>query len=101
MAEFVRVGSVRDFAKGQGKLVETSGRQLAVFNVKGTLYAIDNVCKHQGGPLADGELEGCTVTCPWHGWAYDVSSGECIEDSESSVEKFEVKVEGDEVWVKI
>ena len=101
MAEFVRVASAAEIPQGQGKLVETNGRQLAIFNVDGAFHAIDNVCKHQGGPLAEGELEGCTVACPWHGWTYDVSSGECLEDSESSVERFEVKLEGADIYVKL
>jgi NAD(P)H-dependent nitrite reductase small subunit len=100
MAEFVRVAALAEIPVGQGKTVEAGGRQIAVFNCDGELYAIDNTCKHKGGPLGEGEVDGKTVTCPWHGWAYDLSSGECLEDSECSVEKFEVKVDGGEVLVK-
>jgi nitrite reductase/ring-hydroxylating ferredoxin subunit len=101
MPEFVRVASTLEIGPGTAKAVEAGGRQLAVFNVGGSFHVIENICKHKGGPLAEGELDGTTVTCPWHGWAYDVSSGECLEDSECSVERFEVKVEGAEIWVKV
>ena len=49
------------------------GRVIALFNVDGTFYALDGVCPHQGGPLGQGTLEGCIVTCPWHGWQFDVT----------------------------
>lgn len=101
MSDFVRVASTLEVGPGTGMAVEVGGRQLALFNVGGTFHVIENVCKHQGGPLAEGELDGTTVTCPWHGWAYDVSSGECLEDSECSVERFEVRLEGEEIWVKV
>jgi nitrite reductase/ring-hydroxylating ferredoxin subunit len=101
MAEFVRVASTSEIPEGQGRMFEVNGRQVAVFKVKGALHAIDNVCEHQGGPLADGELDGCIVTCPWHGWTYDVSSGQSPDDPATRVACFEVKVEGDAVMVKV
>jgi nitrite reductase/ring-hydroxylating ferredoxin subunit len=101
MAEFVRVASTSEIPEGQGRMFEANGRQVAVFKVGGALHAIDNVCEHQGGPLADGELDGCIVTCPWHGWTYDVSSGQSPDDPATRVACFEVKVEGDAVLVKI
>jgi nitrite reductase/ring-hydroxylating ferredoxin subunit len=75
MADFVRVAGKSEIPAGQGRMFDIGGRQVAVFNVAGKFHAIDNVCEHQGGPLAEGELDGCVVTCPWHGWTYDVSSG--------------------------
>src|SRR5512144_1263162 len=101
MSEYARVAALADIPQGQGKTVEIGGRQIALFNHGGQVYAIDNICKHQGGPLGEGELDGTTVLCPLHGWAYDSTSGECLEDSACSVDKFEVKVEGGEVWVKV
>ena len=75
MAEFVRVAAVSEVPSGQAKAVDVGSRQIALFNVGGAFHAIDNVCKHKGGPLAEGELDGTTVTCPWHGWAYDIGYG--------------------------
>ena len=101
MSEFVRVASRKDVPEGQGRMFEVNGRQVALFKVAGKFHAIDSVCAHQGGPLADGELDGCVVTCPWHGWTYDVTSGESPDDPGTRVERFEVTVEGDEVMVRI
>jgi len=74
MAEFVKVAQVSDLQPGAGKVVMVKDRAIALFNVDGTFYAIDNICLHRGGPLGEGELEGCVVTCPWHGWQYDVKT---------------------------
>ena len=65
MAVFVRVASTEDVALGRGKMVEVSGKKIAIFNVDGNYYAIDNTCTHKGGPLSEGGLEGKEVTCPW------------------------------------
>ena len=101
MAEFVRVANPSDIPAGQGRMFEVGGRQVAVFNVDGQFYAIDNVCEHQGGPLAEGELDGCIVTCPWHGWTYDVTSGASPDDPDTRVQHFEIKVQGGDVLVSV
>ena len=101
MADFVRVAAAHEIPAGQGRTVEIDGKQIALFHVDGGFYAIDNICKHKGGPLGEGDLEGTTVICPWHGWAYDVRSGECVDDADCAVAKFEVKVEGEDVLVKV
>jgi nitrite reductase/ring-hydroxylating ferredoxin subunit len=101
MADFVRVASTSDIPRGQGRMYEVQGRQVAVFNVEGQFHAVDNVCEHQGGPLADGELDGCIVTCPWHGWTYDVTSGQSPDDPDTKVQPFAVKVEGDDVLIAV
>ena len=99
MADFVRVAAVADVQPGTGKCVEVNGRQIALFNVEGTFHAIDNTCLHRGGPLAEGELEGNIVTCPWHGWQYDVLTGCNTMDETERVDRFDVKVEGGDVFV--
>ncbi len=101
MANFIRVAATSDIPVGQGKTVEVSGKQIAVFNCNGAFYAIDNTCKHQGGPLGEGELDGTVVTCPWHGWTYDVTTGQSPDDPECAVDKYEVKVDGTDVLVGI
>ncbi len=102
MSEFVRVASAEEIPAGGGMAVEVRGRVIALFHARdGKFYAIDNACRHQGGPLAEGEVDGHTVFCPLHGWAYDITTGECLEDSERSVERFEVKVEDGAIWVKV
>jgi nitrite reductase/ring-hydroxylating ferredoxin subunit len=100
MVNFVKVAAVADVAPGSGTCVEVDGKQIALFNVGGTFHALHGVCPHRGGPLGEGELDGNTVTCPWHAWQFDVTTGESLTD-DSSVAVYEVKVEGDAVLVGV
>ena len=101
MAVLTKVAKTSEIPVGSGKVVEVGGKTVAVFNCEGTFYAIDNTCKHRGGPLGDGSLSGTTVTCPWHGWEYNVTSGECTADRSITVQKFDVKVEGDDILISV
>src|SRR5438094_4016716 len=67
MAEFVKVAKTGEIAPGEARAVEAGGKKIALFNVDGTFYAIDDTCTHRGGPLSEGMLMGEEVTCPWHG----------------------------------
>jgi nitrite reductase/ring-hydroxylating ferredoxin subunit len=93
-AREVVFGKVSDVPRGKGKTFVVEGAEIAVFNVDGTFYAIDNTCAHLGGPLGEGILMGCTVTCPWHSWEYDVRTGEATM-GEGCVRSFPVRVDGD------
>lgn len=73
--QVVRIGQAADVPAGTGRVMEAGGRTLAVFNVDGAFYAIDNECSHRGGPLGDGDLDGPIVLCPWHAWRWDVTTG--------------------------
>ncbi len=99
MPDFVRVAGTTDLAPGTGTVAEISGQAIAVFNLDGTFYAFDNTCVHRGGPLGEGELEGEAVTCPWHGWQYNVKTGACINNPSASVKTYQVKVEGEDIKV--
>ena len=101
MANFVKVAEVSDVPPGTGKCVEADGKQIALFNVAGAFHAIDNTCLHRGGPLGEGELEGSVVTCPWHGWQYDVTTGTNLDDDTTGVARYEVKLEGGSVLVAV
>lgn len=101
MSEFVRVANTSDIPSGQGRMYEVNGRQVAVFNVAGLFHAIDNVCLHQGGPLAEGELDGCIVTCPWHGWTYDVGTGQSPDDPDTRVRRYDLKLDGGDILVAV
>lgn len=74
-SEGVNIGRAAEVPAGTGRVVEAAGRTLAVFNVDGVFYAIDNECSHRGGPLGEGDLEGTVVMCPWHAWRWDVTTG--------------------------
>jgi len=101
MANFVKVAQTSEIPAGQGKCVEVEGKRIAIFNVDGTFYALDDVCPHQGGPLSEGEISGNVVTCPWHGWEYDVATGVNRDDPDVIQEKFEVMVDGSDIMVAV
>ena len=98
---FVEVAKVSDIKSGSGKVVKANGKELALFNVDGKFHAIDNTCAHRGGPLGEGSLEGNVVTCPWHGWKYDVKTGVSAVQPSIKVQPHKVKVEGDNVLVEV
>ena len=99
MSEFVRVATTADIPPGHGIVAEANGTPLAIFNVDGTIHAINNTCCHRDGPLGEGELEGNIVTCPWHGWRYNVTTGACLNNPTAKVEAYQVKIEGTDVKV--
>ena len=102
MAGFVKVAKSGDISPGQSKLVEVSGKKIALFNVEGSFYAIDDTCTHRGGPLSEGVLEGKQVTCPWHGAIYDVTTGEVLSPpAPQGVARSNVRVEGSDIEVEV
>jgi nitrite reductase (NADH) small subunit len=101
MGTFVKVAQIKELAPGTGKTVEVNGREVALFNVRGNFYAVDNTCKHRGGSLGEGELDGTVVTCPLHAWTYDVTTGECFDDPACGIDRFTVKIEGEDVLVEL
>lgn len=101
MADFVKVSSSAELPEGQGKVVQAGGKAIAIFNVGGTIYALDNTCLHRGGPLGEGMLEGGVVTCPWHMWEYDVRTGEKVGAPTVKVATYPVQVEGNDIKVEV
>lgn len=101
MASVVKVATRNDLKEGMGKRVRVGSKELAVFRVKDQYYAIENACLHRGGPLGDGELHGYAVTCPWHGWKYDVRTGAFTIIPTLKVKTYALKVEGDEIFLEI
>lgn len=92
MNEFVTVAQVHDIPPGTGRTVDVRGVWIALFNVDGTFYAIDNACPHAGGPLGEGKLNGTIIECPWHGWKFNVDSGERVGNSNFQIPCCEVRV---------
>jgi nitrite reductase/ring-hydroxylating ferredoxin subunit len=86
---------------GEAKVVQADGKAVALFNAGGNLYAIDNTCLHRGGPLGEGEVDGTVVTCPWHGWQYDITTGANTNNPAVKVLCFPVSVEGTSVYVEV
>ena len=102
MGVFRKVAEIKDLEAGSAKRVEIEGKEIALFNIDGTFYAIENTCTHRGGPLAEGELDGDVVTCPWHGARYDVKSGEALgPPAPRGVMAYEVRVQGEDVEIDV
>lgn len=101
MPNFVRVANASDLKPGENKVVNINGTEVALFNVDGQFFATSNTCLHRGGPLGEGMLDGDVVTCPWHGWRYNVKTGENAMMPTAKVASYQVKVEGNDVLVEI
>jgi nitrite reductase (NADH) small subunit len=98
---FVTVARVDELPPRSGRQVTVEGRWVALFNVDGSYHAIDAICLHRGGPLAEGSLSHCIVTCPWHGWQFDVTTGVLVQDPTVGVTLHETRVIGDDVQVRL
>ena len=83
-------------------MVTVNGRHVALFRLGDEFFAIDNLCLHKAGPLCDGQIDaGDVVTCPWHGWSYEIRTGTLVQDPRVGVSKHEVRVEGDQISVRL
>ena len=99
--EFQKVAQVSSIPQGRGFCVKINGKEIALFRVNGSIYAIDNLCPHEGGSLAEGEIKDNIVTCPLHGWTFNACTGCGIDPSDAKVARYETKIEGEEVLVKV
>lgn len=97
---YVTVAQVDEIPPGTCRTVQVEGIFLALCNVNGMFLAVDNSCPHAGGPLGEGALDGEVLECPWHGWRFNVRTGERPENPEISVACVEVRVQGANVQVK-
>ncbi|MDA1161681.1 MAG: Rieske (2Fe-2S) protein [Planctomycetota bacterium] len=100
-SEKYRVASLQEIPSDTGLEVTAGGRVIALFNVDGQVRAIDGICAHAGGPIAKGILNGQIITCPWHGWQYDVTNGTHCLTPAICQQPFEVTVEGEDVFVEL
>jgi nitrite reductase (NADH) small subunit/3-phenylpropionate/trans-cinnamate dioxygenase ferredoxin subunit len=100
---FVKVAKLSDLPEGESLRVEVDGYCLALFCINGRYYALDNACPHRGGPLSEGHVDphNLTVQCPWHGWIFKCETGLSPINPMAKVQKFDVKVEGDEILVEV
>jgi nitrite reductase/ring-hydroxylating ferredoxin subunit len=103
MTQFVKVGSRAEFEDLEGgKVVEADGQRIAVFNIGGSYYAIENTCPHRGGPLAEGMVTGEEVICPWHGSRFNVKTGSVVTPpARQRVKSFPVRVTGNDVEIDL
>lgn len=96
---YQRVARVDEIPLGKSLVVQVNDKSIAIFNVEGKLFAIYNLCPHEGGPLGEGRLKGCVVSCPWHDLAFDVRNGRATDGGGYCVGSYEVRVEGAEVLI--
>ncbi len=99
MAHWIPLARTADCPPGSSHELVAEDRIVALYNVDGVFHALDGVCPHQGGPLGRGVLEGCVVTCPWHGWQFDVRSGQHQFSPRVVQPRFNVRVEGE--WILV
>jgi len=99
MSDFVKVAARSEISPGSMKAFDVNGRGVALFNIGGNFCAIDDTCPHRGGPLSQGSLEENVVTCPWHGWRYDVTTGACLNNPSVSQKRYPVQVKGEDLYV--
>jgi nitrite reductase (NADH) small subunit len=102
MPEFVKLTTQSELpTEGEAKEFPCGEKVICIANVNGSITAMDNVCLHRGGPLGQGVIEGNKVVCPWHGWQFDVTTGEATHNPNARVSVYPVKVERDDVMVEV
>jgi nitrite reductase (NADH) small subunit len=98
---FVRAAKKDEVPPGSIREFQLDGTTIALANVDGKFFAINNTCLHRGGPLGEGELEGKVVTCPWHGWQYDVTTGKVVLNPSVGVDCYTLELRGDDIFVNV
>lgn len=101
MTHWVPIAKAADLPPGSCGEFVAGDRIVALFNVAGHFHALDGICPHQGGPLGKGALAGCIVTCPWHGFQFDVTTGQHQTSKSLAQATFPIKVENGEILVEI
>ena len=101
MSDFIEIASTGDVPVGGAKTVRVGEKTIALYHTASGFYATDNTCPHRGGPLAEGDLMGNEITCPWHLWGFDVATGLCAGNPEISVATHEVQLDGERVLVRL
>lgn len=102
MADFVKVAQTNELEPSQGRLVDVKGKRIALFNVDGNFYALDDTCPHRGGPLSEGPIAGEQVTCPWHGSKFNIRTGDVVgPPARQGVARYSVRVTGTDIEVEV
>jgi nitrite reductase/ring-hydroxylating ferredoxin subunit len=97
----MRTAKTNEITPGTIREFHVEGKAIAVANVEGKFYAINNTCLHRGGPLGQGAMNGKVVTCPWHGWQYDVTTGKVTQNPSVGVDCYPIDVRGDDIYVDV
>ena len=97
MEDYAEVANADDIQEGCGRIFSFKGQEVAIFNIGGEFFAVQNTCLHMGGPLGEGFLDGDTVTCPWHSWEYNVKTGQHKLNPANKLKTFKVRLEGSKI----
>jgi nitrite reductase/ring-hydroxylating ferredoxin subunit len=102
MGQYFKAAKAADVASGKLRAVEINGKRIALFSIGGQIYAIGDLCTHQGGPLSDGAIENNEVECPWHGGRFNVTSGQAtVPPAGEAVERYNVRISGEDVEIEV
>ena len=97
----IAVGSTDEVPEGTAREFEVSGRRITIWAIAGAYYALDSRCPHKGGPLAEGLVEGHTIICPWHGWSFDLRSGERLNGLAAQIGCYRVRASAGQLLVEL
>ncbi len=102
MSALIKVATTDEIPVNSSKLVEIDDVRIALFNLNGEIYAIEDVCTHDGGPLVEGTIvNGCQVECPRHGARFDIRTGEALSfPAFEPTATYTVEIKGNEVWIE-
>ena len=102
MGQFIKVGEVSEILPGNAKQIDAGGRTIALFNLKGQFYAIDNSCTHVGGSLASGEIIDEDVICPLHGARFNIPTGKVLgPPARENISTYKIRIDGDNIKIEI
>ncbi|MGH9549436.1 MAG: Rieske (2Fe-2S) protein [Terriglobales bacterium] len=100
--QFLKIAKMEDLPEGRATVVEVGGKRLAVCRVEGSVFAIDDLCTHDGGPLGEGELEDHQIECPRHGARFDIRTGKALcLPAILPVHSYKIEIRNDEVWAEL
>ncbi|MBI3418045.1 MAG: nitrite reductase small subunit NirD [Verrucomicrobia bacterium] len=101
MAEFIAAAEATSLPHGHGRTVHVRGRELALYNLDGQFYALDDLCPHAGGSLGGGCLQHGSVICPLHEWAFDLKTGQCLSNPTIAVNIYPTRIQNGEVQIAL
>ena len=102
MTDFIKVATPDDVGEGEMYAIDVDGEPVCLTRVEGQIYAFTDNCTHISGPLNDGELEGCVITCPWHGAQFDVRTGKVLRGpARQDLYTYPVKVEDNAIFISL
>lgn len=102
MSRYIKVATLSELNAQSPRCVEVEGKRIALFKLGDTVYALDDICTHEGGPLSEGLVENDEVECPWHGARFKITTGElCCPPAYENVARYNVRVSGEDVEVEV